>query len=239
MKTSFLAARFSRVLAAVLGVVLGTALGIASAAPALAHTALKRSDPEKNAKVESLERVELEFTQPVRLPTVILRGPDGETYHTGKPKVDGALVIQDVADDLPPGSYTIAYRVVSPDGHPVEGEIPFTLVAPEPTESPAAEEEGGDGAATPEPTAPAGQSAEPSAGAAETPAGGAPGGSGDAADEAAGNAAPASSEERSGGVPAWVWMVVFGLAGIGIGLAISLRPKKAGGEQTTKAAEDR
>ena len=40
-------------------------------------------------------------------------------------------------------------------------------------------------------------------------------------------------------MPAWVWMVVFGLAGIGIGLAISLRPKKAGGEQTTKAAEDR
>lgn len=235
MKTSFLAARFSRLLAAVLGVVLGTALGIASAAPALAHTALKRSDPEKNAKVESLERVELEFNQPVRLPTVILRGPDGETYHTGKPKVDGALVTQDVADDLPPGSYTIAYRVVSPDGHPVDGEIPFTLVAPEPTESPTAEEEGGDGAATPEPTA----SAEPSAGAGETPAGGTSGGSGDAADEAAGNAAPASTEERSGGVPAWVWMVVFGLAGIGIGLAISLRPKKAGGEQTTKAAEDR
>jgi len=39
-------------------------------------------------------------------------------------------------------------------------------------------------------------------------------------------------------VPVWVWMVVFGLAGIGIGMAISLRPKKTTGEDTT-AAKDR
>jgi len=236
MKTSFLAAGPRRALAAILGVLLAAALGVVSATPALAHAALKRSDPEKNAKVESLERVELEFNQPVRLPTVILRGPGGETYHTGKPKVDGAVVTQDVADDLPAGSYTIAFRVVSEDGHPVEGEIPFKIVAPEPAETPSTPEEGegASGEATPAATA----SAEPSAGPTGAAAGDA---ADDAADDAAGGAgstAPASTEQGSGGMPVWVWMVVFGLAGIGIGMAISLRPKKTTGEDTT-AAKDR
>jgi len=233
MKTSSYAAVLTGVLTAVASLLLGTVL----AAPALAHTTLKRSDPKKDAKVESLERVELEFTQPVRLPTVILRGPGGKTFHSGKAKADERIVTQDVADDLPAGEYTIAYRVVSPDGHPVEGEIPFTLVAPEPEETPAA---GDDATATPEATAE--QSPAASESAAAPPAAEPSGGAGQ-------DAAPASAEQGSGGgVPAWMWVVVFGLAGVGIGLAISLRPKKTGaqppgepGEQGTagRPAEER
>jgi Uncharacterized protein, homolog of Cu resistance protein CopC len=218
MKTSSYAAMLTGVLAAVAALLLGTAL----ATPAFAHTTLKRSDPKKDAKVESLERVELEFTQPVRLPTVILRGPGGKTFHSGKPEVDERIVTQDVADDLPAGKYTIAYRVVSPDGHPVEGEIPFTIVAPEPEETPAAD---GDATASPEATAAQTPAASESAAA--------PAASAEPSEPSGGagqDAAPASAEQGSGGVPAWMWMVVFGLAGVGIGLAISLRPKRTGGQ---------
>lgn len=231
MNTSSFRTVFAGVLVAVVGMLLGTVF----ATPALAHVSLKGSTPEKNAKVESLEQVELEFTQPVRLPTVILRGPDGETYHSGKPKVDERFVRQDVADDLPAGKYTIAFRVVSPDGHPVEGEIPFTLVATEPTESPAAAE--GD-AASPEATADEASGGEPAATDPATAPSDEPAAA--AADGTGQDAAPASGEEASGGVPAWVWVVIFGLAGVGIGLAISLRPKKTGDtEAGAKPAGDK
>ncbi|MFI6326401.1 copper resistance protein CopC [Nonomuraea sp. NPDC050556] len=111
-------------------------LGAALAAPALAHDALKSSNPAKDATVKKLDTVKLEFSASVRMPFVIVRGPDGAKYQQGKPEVDGHTVNQAVTDDLPDGKYTIAYRVVSSDGHPIEGEIPFSVKgAPKPTPS--------------------------------------------------------------------------------------------------------
>ncbi|MEV5409303.1 copper resistance protein CopC [Thermopolyspora sp. NPDC052614] len=215
MRTSSFAAVSAGALAVLVSVLLGTVL----AAPALAHTTLKRSDPAKNAKVEKLERVELEFTEQVRLPTVIVRGPGGKNVHDGKAKADGRIVTQDVVDDLPAGKYTIAYRVVSADGHPVEGEIPFTVVAPEPAESESATPDATD---SPDATASADTTSSPDASA--VGAAGAP----STAPPASTAATLALTEEQKGGVPVWLWIVVFGLAGVGIGLAISLRPKKTG-----------
>ncbi|WP_062443519.1 copper resistance CopC family protein [Herbidospora daliensis] len=99
-------------------------------APAAAHTSLRGSDPAENTRVTALPKVTLEFSESVRFPAVVLTGPDGQRYENGKPRVDGRRVVQDVgpASALPSGAYTIAYRVVSRDGHPVEGEIPFTYV---------------------------------------------------------------------------------------------------------------
>lgn len=187
--------------------------GQVTATPAAAHTALKSSDPKKDEKVETLERVRLEFTQPVKLPSVVLNGPDGRTYHEGEPELDGAVVVQDVADALPPGKYTIGYRVVSADGHPVTGEIPFTVVAPD-SPSPTPEESAAEAAATPD------AAAQPTAG---PPAGEQPAGEQPPATPAA--AAEDAAADEDAGVPAWVWIVVFGLAGVGIGMAFSMRKK--------------
>jgi methionine-rich copper-binding protein CopC len=184
-------------------------LGTAFASPALAHDALKSSDPAKGAKVESLTEVRLTFSATTRFPNVIVRTADGGVHQDGKPVVDGPVVIQKVKDDLPPGEYVIAYRVVSSDGHPIEGEIPFTLVgSPEPPSASASTS----GEASP----PASES--PSAAPVDATVTGTPGSAlaAESADE------PASS----GGVPGWVWLVVGGLAGIGIGLFFTLRTKK-------------
>src|SRR5690606_30911369 len=72
------------VLAAAIAVVITIMTGLAISLPAQAHTSLRSSDPAKNAKVESLRRVTLEFTESVRFPTVIVRGPDGKRYERGK-----------------------------------------------------------------------------------------------------------------------------------------------------------
>ncbi|GAB1817179.1 copper resistance CopC family protein [Herbidospora sp. RD11066] len=164
------------------------------AAPAAAHTSLRGSDPAENTQVTSLPKVTLEFSESVRFPAVVLTGPDGERYENGKPRVEGRKVLQDVgpAAALPAGAYTIAYRVVSKDGHPVEGEIPFTYV-PE---------------ATDQPGAPAAVQA-----AAAAPTENAPGNT------------QAPAPDDGGQIPAWVWIVVFGIAGIGIGMAFSMRKK--------------
>ncbi|WP_405139389.1 copper resistance protein CopC [Sphaerisporangium sp. NBC_01403] len=188
-------------LAAALALVVAVVLGTAFASPALAHTALRSSDPEKGATVESLDSVTLTFNEAVRFPVVLVRDAGGQAHQEGKPRTDGPKVIQKVAGALPSGKYTIAWRVVSDDGHPIEGEIPFTVKAPKASPS-----------ASPVP------SPQESTAAASPPA---------AATPTSVNATPAArqEEQKSGGIPAWVWIVVFGIAGIGIGMVISLRKK--------------
>ncbi|MEU4534596.1 copper resistance CopC family protein [Streptosporangium sp. NPDC023825] len=187
-------------------------LGTAFASPALAHDRLKSSDPAKGAKVENLEEVKLTFSATVRFPNVVVRSGD-ETHQDGKAAVDGPVVTQKVKGDLPPGEYVIAYRVVSSDGHPIEGEIPFTLL----------------GSADPSPSPSSAPSeTSPSPGTAESTAAG----SDPAASTPVGTLSPAAaageSEEpgSSGGVPGWMWIVVGGLTGIGIGLFFSMRGRK-------------
>ncbi|MER5325125.1 copper resistance CopC family protein [Streptosporangium roseum] len=191
--------------AVVLALIAALVLGTAFASPALAHDTLKSSDPAKGAKVESLKQVKLTFSASVRFPNVVVHTADNAAHQDGKPAVDGAVVTQRLKDDLPPGDYVIAYRVVSSDGHPIEGEIPFTLVGPE-TPSAAPSESVSEPPASPAPS----ESAAPAT-AVISPA----------------PAAQARQEPESpGGVPGWMWLVVGGVTGVGIGLFFSMRNKK-------------
>ncbi|NUR85236.1 MAG: copper resistance protein CopC [Nonomuraea sp.] len=108
-----------------------------TAGPALAHDSLKSSDPAKGSTVTSLDEVKLDFTSSVKLPTVLVRDAGGAAFQTGSPELDGTTVRQALKDTLPGGKYTVAYRVVSSDGHPIEGEIPFTVKAAAAAPSPA------------------------------------------------------------------------------------------------------
>ncbi|MFF5212634.1 copper resistance protein CopC [Streptosporangium sp. NPDC000396] len=196
MKTS----SFAAALAFLAALVLGTAF----ASPALAHDTLKSSNPAKGAKVESLKEVKLTFSSKVRFPNVVVHTADNTAYQDGKPVLDGEVVTQKLKGDLPPGEYVIAYRVVSSDGHPIEGEIPFTLI----------------GSKSPSPSA----SPSPSEVVSTSPA---PAESPVAATLSPSSAAQASGEqESSGGVPGWVWLIVGGVTGVGIGLFFSMRNKK-------------
>ncbi|GAA1639565.1 hypothetical protein GCM10009733_040890 [Nonomuraea maheshkhaliensis] len=159
------------------------------ASPALAHDSLKSSSPAKNAQVSSLKEVELEFTAGVKFPFVVLHDAAGKEIGLGEPRLDGPLVLADVPQPLLPGSYVLAWRVVSSDGHPIEGEIPFGVRGSSSTASPSGEQ-----------TAPAdGQSAAP---ATDAPASGAAAGAAGGTDASAvAGQQPASSS----GVPGWIW----------------------------------
>ncbi|GAA3589806.1 copper resistance protein CopC [Nonomuraea rosea] len=127
------------------------------ASAAFAHDTLKSSSPAKDARLSSVEEIELEYSAGVKFPFVVLHDAAGKEIALGKPRLDGPKVLADVTQPLAPGAYVIAWRVVSSDGHPIEGEIPFNVK--------------GSSSASPtgESPAPAGQSAVQTTGAAAGP----------------------------------------------------------------------
>lgn len=107
---------------------IGCGLFLSATAPAaLAHDSLKSSSPAKGATVSGVQTIELEYSSRVRFPLVVLRTAAGETIQLGEPQADGPKVRTAVPTRLAGGPYVIAWRVVSSDGHPIEGEIPFTV----------------------------------------------------------------------------------------------------------------
>ncbi|MFK3983253.1 copper resistance protein CopC [Micromonospora sp. NPDC050397] len=118
-------------------------------APAQAHNELRASNPAKGAKLASAPaEVTLDFAERLdpRFTTVAVTDAAGKAVVDGKPQVDGVRAVQRLRPALDAGAYTVAYRVVSVDGHPVRGSHTFTVTAP-PTTAPATP------AAPPSPTA--------------------------------------------------------------------------------------
>jgi methionine-rich copper-binding protein CopC len=119
-----------RKIAVVLGLAFLTLLGLA--APASAHNSLVSSNPTSEATVDtSPASVELTFDQPVQkgdgLNTISVSGPDNTAWKTGTVDVASNIVSAPLDELGPAGAYRIAYRIVSADGHPVSGEVTFTL----------------------------------------------------------------------------------------------------------------
>ncbi|HEY8481893.1 MAG TPA: copper resistance protein CopC [Spirillospora sp.] len=103
------------------------ALSLAVASPASAHDSLTGSSPKKDATVESPAEIELTFSGAVRLPRVIVTDASDRQYQSGSPKAVDNTVTQAIGGTLPNGRYTVAWRVVSSDGHPIQGTYTFTV----------------------------------------------------------------------------------------------------------------
>ncbi|MEU8378043.1 copper resistance CopC family protein [Streptosporangium sp. NPDC048865] len=128
-----------------------TVLLLASAAllgavtPAQAHNVLISSDPKDGAELATgPKKITLTFDQPVRqgFAQISVIGPDGAQWQEGKTVVDRAKVSVGVKPLGPAGVYSVGYRILSSDGHPVSSKITFTLTVPgqaAPAQAPAAE----------------------------------------------------------------------------------------------------
>lgn len=138
-----------RKLLTIAGVACLALLGLAT--PAAAHNSLVGSNPASKATVDtSPSTIELTFDQPVQkgegLNTVKVTGPDATAWQTGAVDVQSNVVTAPLDELGPAGAYKIAYRIISADGHPVSGEIDFTLAnAGNGTATTAAETETGGG----------------------------------------------------------------------------------------------
>ncbi|HEX7133015.1 MAG TPA: copper resistance CopC family protein, partial [Iamia sp.] len=119
-----------RHLLAALGVlVLGLALALAGgAAPAGAHATLQDTSPADDALVEAVpDAVVLRFDEPVSASTgaVQVIAPDGDRVDASVDDRDGGRALSIGVDGDARGTYTVAYRVVSDDGHTITGSFVF------------------------------------------------------------------------------------------------------------------
>ncbi|KAB1102874.1 copper resistance protein CopC [Micromonospora aurantiaca] len=102
------------------------------ATPAWAHNALRDSTPAANARLAAApQQIELIFVERLdpRFTTIAVTAPGDVAAVAGKPAVSGTRATQPLKSDLPAGRYTVAYRVVSVDGHPVQSSYTFTVTA--------------------------------------------------------------------------------------------------------------
>ncbi len=110
---------------------------ISAATPASAHTTLISTTPADGSRLETAPRsVTFEFSESVELELggLAVFDDQGGRVDRSAPVQDGGTVTIRLKDDLGDGTYIATYRVVSQDGHPVNGAIVFTAGdAPEST----------------------------------------------------------------------------------------------------------
>ena len=122
---------------------------------ALAHDALVATTPAPDTTLDTAPaQVELELSGPPQAlgTQVVVTAPDGAVVSQGEPELRGSTVVQPLAGGLPAGSYTVAWRVTSSDGHPLSGTSAFTVArSAAPTADPAPGVGGPSEAATAQP----------------------------------------------------------------------------------------
>ena len=119
-----------------------TALLLAPATPAAAHNSLQEATPARDARLTAAPtQVTLRFMQGLNpsYTTITVSDAGQRQVPTSAPAVNGATGTVTIDEPLGNGTYTVAYRVVSRDGHPVQGSYRFTVADPTaPTPSAAA-----------------------------------------------------------------------------------------------------
>jgi len=119
----------------VMALFVALALLAAWARAVAAHASLERSFPAEGAVLEEPpDRVELVFSEPVEaaVSKVTLERVGGEPVELGDLESEGNALRAAVTGKLQPGEYALNYRVLSADGHPVEGKVSFQVAAPGP-----------------------------------------------------------------------------------------------------------
>ena len=102
-------------------------------AAASAHALLKATTPERGARLDAApEQVGLRFSEPVEAEFGAVRvfDSDGREVQAGRafhPAGRGAEVAVRLRDGLGEDGYTVTYRVISADSHPVSGGFVFVV----------------------------------------------------------------------------------------------------------------
>ena len=115
----------------VFAALLALAASLFVTAPASAHAALSWSSPEVSSSVsEAPTQVTLVFDDEIQViegtdsNIIVVTDENDRHFETGDVTVNGGKVGVELSP-LNEGTYTVAYRVVSADGHPVSSEYQF------------------------------------------------------------------------------------------------------------------
>lgn len=103
---------------------------LTGASPAWAHAELSGTDPASGAVMaESPTEVVLTFTESVAVEAdgVRILDSEGKRRDAGTAASSGPVVTAPIEGDLGQGGYVVAWRVVSADGHPINGAFQFSV----------------------------------------------------------------------------------------------------------------
>lgn len=116
-----------------IALLLACLFGVAGAAPAQAHDQLVQSSPAPEAALDA-SPTDITLTYSANImefgPMIVLQDAAGQDWATGELVIDGTTVTSTIDEALPDGTYAINWRVVSSDGHPITGTVPFTVGDP-------------------------------------------------------------------------------------------------------------
>nr|WP_091127254.1 copper resistance CopC family protein [Micromonospora eburnea] len=129
-------------LAGLVAAALAAVVVLVPASPAAAHNSLQAADPARDARLSAPPtQISLRFLQKLdpAFTTIVLTDAGQGKIPTSEPAVTGATGSVTISEPLANGSYTVAYRVVSTDGHPVQGSYAFTVADPTASAAPTAD----------------------------------------------------------------------------------------------------
>ena len=110
------------------GILAGLVLTVLVAGPASAHAALVGSDPAEGASLTAAPATAtLTFNENVGNGQLAVQAPDGSTVAVADVRATDNRLTATIDDAGQRGTYSLSYRVVSADGHPVTGTIAFDV----------------------------------------------------------------------------------------------------------------
>jgi methionine-rich copper-binding protein CopC len=121
-----------QMLSAVLGVFVFAAAVLGIAGPASAHDAAESSSPAQGATVATPpEKVSVTFNKnPLGIGSQFsVKDATGAEWADGAVEIVDNVASQKLRAGAPAGAYTVTWRVVSSDSHPIEGTFGFTATA--------------------------------------------------------------------------------------------------------------
>jgi copper resistance protein C len=112
----------------------------ATALPASAHDSLVHSTPEADESLATApESITLTYSGELLVlgdstqgAVVLVIDESGRDWATGDVEVSGNTVTATVEPGMPDAGYQVRWQVVSEDGHPISGIVPFTIGDAEP-----------------------------------------------------------------------------------------------------------
>jgi len=101
--------------------------------PVFAHSELVSSNPGASVNIEQLpEQIELGFNEELLNlgsgNSVSIMSPSGEDIGMGETSTEGAKITRLINTSFETGQFKVEYRVVSADGHVLNGSYTFNLI---------------------------------------------------------------------------------------------------------------
>lgn len=119
-----------------------------------AHTKLQNSSPEDNATVlKETKEIVMEFNTTVEpLSSFKMKNKDGNELKIGTIEIVENRIIGTFDEIIPNGIYTVEWKIVGRDGHPIQGDFNFTVAVTGETSEPSQEQPPTQTPTTPTPT---------------------------------------------------------------------------------------